>query len=153
MIHSSPISFLQDFPPKPCIPFSSHPDMKRALWFIPHPFPSFRISHQNPVSLSLPPQTWHVPYDAFLTHLLPSGYPTKTLYPFLFPPRHDTCLMIHSSPISFLIYIITQIISVEEYKAWSSSLCIFLQSPMTFSLLQPNIFQPVLRHLQPIFFN
>ena len=36
-----------------------------------------------------------------------------------------------------LIYIITQIISVEEYKTFSSSLCIFLQSTITSSLLQP----------------
>jgi hypothetical protein len=56
-------------------------------------------------------------------------------------------------PHLILIYTITQIISVEDYKAWSSSLCSFLQSPITSSLLQPNIFQPVLKHLQPMFFN
>lgn len=36
--------------------------------------------------------------------------------------------------------VISQIIPGEEHKSWSPSLCYFLQSPMTSSFLDPNIF-------------
>jgi hypothetical protein len=39
----------------------------------------------------------------------------------------------------FILDIITLIICCEEYKLWSSSLCIFLQNTATLSLLGQNI--------------
>jgi hypothetical protein len=42
--------------------------------------------------------------------------------------------VLHALPISFLWLILE-----EEYKLWSSSLCSFLQSPVTLSLFGPNI--------------
>ena len=66
--------------------------------------------------------------------LFPSGVPPKTLYtPFLSLLR-ATCQahLIHRD-------LISRIISVEQYKSWSSSLHSFLHSPVTSSLLGPNI--------------
>jgi len=61
--------------------------------------------------------------------LFPSGFPTKTLYtPLPFPP-----IMLHAHPISFSILL------GEEYGSLSSSLCIFLHSPVTSFFLSPNI--------------
>ena len=66
--------------------------------------------------------------------LLPSGFPTNTLYTPL------------SSPISatypahiILLHFITRTILGEEYKSFSSSLRILLHSPVASSLLGPNI--------------
>jgi hypothetical protein len=51
--------------------------------------------------------------------LLPSGFPTKVLYAFIFP---HSCYMPHLSHPLWL---------GEQYKLWSSSLCSFLQPPIT----------------------
>jgi hypothetical protein len=40
--------------------------------------------------------------------------------------------------------LICLIISVDEYRLWSSPLCIFLHSPITSSLLGPNILHSTL---------
>ena len=66
--------------------------------------------------------------------LFHSGFPTKILYaPFLFPIR-ATC------PVHFnVLDLVTQIIFGEQYRSVSSSLCNFLHSPVTPSLLGPNI--------------
>jgi hypothetical protein len=66
--------------------------------------------------------------------LLPSGLPTKMLYAPLTFPMRATC----PANLIFLA-LITLTILGEEYKQCSSSLCSFLQPPVTSSLLGPNI--------------
>jgi len=65
--------------------------------------------------------------------LFPSGFPTKTMYKLL-PPSHTTCP--HHL---ILLDFITRTILGEQYRSVSSSLCSFLHSPVTSSLLGPNI--------------
>jgi hypothetical protein len=69
-----------------------------------------------------------------LTGLVPSGFPTKILYTFLFSLNRATC------PAQLIrLNFIVLIILGEEYELWSSSLCSFLQPPVTSSLFRPNI--------------
>ena len=67
--------------------------------------------------------------------LLPSGFPTNTLY----TPLSSAVRAICPAHLILLDFV-TRTILGKEYKSFSSSLCNLLHSPVTSSLLGPNIF-------------
>jgi hypothetical protein len=66
--------------------------------------------------------------------LFPSSFPNKTLYTLLPSPSRAIC----PAQLIFPDFI-THTILGEDYRSWSSSLWSFLHSPITPSLLDPNI--------------
>ena len=98
------------------------------------------LSQTNPVYDS-PPTSWKS-ISILFSHLhlgltsehFPSGSPTKSLYMPPHSPLCDTCPAHH-----ILLDLITWKILSNQYKYLSSSLCSFLHSPVTSSLLGPNI--------------
>ena len=65
--------------------------------------------------------------------LFPSGFQTHILYTPLISPVRATC------PAHLILHFVTGTILGEEYRSLSSSLCSFLHSLITSSLLVPNV--------------
>jgi hypothetical protein len=101
----------------------------------PYPEPNESNPHPpNPISLR---SIFMLPSHLLLglpSGLLPSGLRTKMLYAPLTTPMRVTCPAHH-----ILLALITLTILGEEYKPCGSSLCSFLQPPVTSSLFGPNI--------------
>jgi len=66
--------------------------------------------------------------------LFSSDFPTQTLYTPLLSPIHATC-----PAHLILLDLITRTTLGEQYRSLSYTLCSFLHSPVTWSLLGPNI--------------
>ena len=72
------------------------------------------------------------PHLGIPSSLLPSGFPSKTLYMPLLSPIHAT----YPAHL-ILLYLISQTI-LGEYRSLSYSLCSFLHTPITLSFIGPN---------------
>ena len=98
------------------------------------------LSWASPIQSIYPHRTYWRSVVILSTHLrlflpsglLPSGFPTKTLYTPFSTPIRATC-----PAHLILLDFITRTILGEEYRSFSSSLCSLLRSPVTSSLLGP----------------
>ena len=102
---------------------------------------------------ALHPMSWrsililsHIYIRVFQVVCFPQVLPTKSLYAPLLTPIRATC----STRLIFLD-LITPIMSSKEYRSLSYSVCSFLHSPVTSSLLGPKYSpqHPILKHPQP----
>ena len=97
----------------------------RSIQSVP-PYPTswrYILILSSPVHLGIP------------SGLFPWGIPTKTLHKPLLSPISATC------PAHLILPdLIIRILFGEEYRSWISSSCSILHSPVTSSLLGPNIF-------------
>ena len=105
---------------------------------IPHSQVPATCPYPGPAEFSPYP---HIPLpEIHLNIILPSAYwvssafPSKTLYTPLLSPTRATC-----PSHLILLDFITRTMMGEEYRSLSSSLCSFLQSPVTSALIGPNI--------------
>jgi len=99
------------------------PSWTRSVEFMPFQRISLRVN------LILSFHLFHLPNCLFSSDL-----PTKTLYAALLSPIYVTYHVI-----LFLLDLITWMVLGMKYKSLSSSLCNFLQSPVTSSLLEQNL--------------
>ena len=127
--------------------FAASQEIPHILWNPKVPYrihkclpPVPTLSQLNPIHTSHP-TSWRC-YLILSSHLclgLPSGFfhsglPTKKLYMPLLSPTHTTC-----PAHVILLDFITHTILGKEYRSLSYSLCSFLHSLVTSSLLDPNI--------------
>jgi len=105
-----------------------------------------RSSQYPHIPLPEDPSLYYPPiYAWFPSGVFPSGFPTKPLYTLLLSPTRATC-----PAHLILLDFITRTILGEQYRSFSSSLCNFLHSPLTSTLLGTNIPNvPLSKHPQP----